>query len=155
VLSLLAGQFRKRWSFSRVALTALATEGLLTIALAFTPWFWLAVPLWALIQGVGILFNINTGSLRQAIVPNQMLGRVLTIASVLAWSAIPLGTLLGGAIIKATGNVMLVYAGIGVLIFLIPTAFSFTALGHAERYLPRKEEQAEASVLAEGETTAV
>ena len=49
VLSLLAGQFRKRWSFSRVALTALATEGLLTIALAFTPWFWLAVPLWALI----------------------------------------------------------------------------------------------------------
>ncbi len=155
VLSLLAGQFRKRWSFSRVALTALATEGLLTIALAFTPWFWLAVPLWALIQGIGILFNINTGSLRQAIVPNQMLGRVLTIAGVLAWSAIPLGTLLGGAIIKATGNVMLVYAGIGVLIFLIPTAFSFTALGHTERYLPTKEKQAEASVLAEGEATAV
>src|SRR5438046_10130012 len=46
VLSLLAGQFRKRWSFSRVALTALATEGLLTIALAFPPRFWLAVPLW-------------------------------------------------------------------------------------------------------------
>jgi MFS family permease len=155
VLSLLAGQFRKRWSFSRVALTALATEGLLTIALAFTPRFWLAVPLWALIQGIGILFNINTGSLRQAIVPNEMLGRVLTIASVLAWSAIPLGTLLGGAIIKATGNVMLVYAGIGVLIFLIPTAFSFTALGHAERYLPKKGEQAETSVLAEGGATAV
>ncbi len=73
----------------------------------------------------------------------------------LAWSAIPLGTLLGGAISKATGNVMLVYAGIGVLIFLIPTAFSFTALGHTERYLPTKEEQAEASVLAEGEATAV
>lgn len=154
VLSLLAGTFRKRWSFSRVALTALALDGLLTVAFAFTPWFWLAVPIWALIQGLGILFNINTGSLRQAIVPNQMLGRVLTIAGVLAWSAIPLGTLLGGAIIKATGNVMLVYAGIGVISFLIPIAFSFTALGHAERYLPKKEEQ-EAGIIAEGEATAV
>jgi MFS family permease len=157
VLSLLAGKFRKHWSFSRVALTALATEGLLTVVFAFTPWFWLALPLWAVISGLGILFNINTGSLRQAIVPNQMLGRVLTIAGVLAWSAIPLGTLLGGAIIKATGNVMLVYAGIGVITFLIPTAFSFTALGHAERYLPKKEEQsgAEASVVAKGEATVV
>jgi len=50
---------------------------------------------------------------------------------------------------------MLVYAGIGVLIFLIPTAFSFTALGHAERYLPKKGEQAETSALAEGGATAV
>jgi MFS family permease len=150
VLSLLAGPLRKRWSFSRVALTALATEGLLTVGLAFTHWYWVAVPLWALIQGIGILFNINTGSLRQAIVPNEMLGRVITIASVLAWSAIPLGTLLGGVLIKATGNVMLVYAGIGVLVFLIPICFSFTALGHAERYLPRQEEQpAEEGVLAE------
>jgi hypothetical protein len=68
-----------------------------------------------------------------------------------------LGTLLGGAIIKATGNVMLVYAGIGVITFLIPTAFSFTALGHAERYLPKQEEasQPEASIVAEGEATAV
>ncbi len=159
ILSLLAGTFRKRWSFSRVALTALAMDGLLTVAFAFTPWFWLAVPLWALIQGVGILFNINTGSLRQAIVPNQMLGRVMTIASVLAWSAIPLGTLLGGAIIKATGNVVLVYAGIGVISFLIPIAFSFTALGHAERYLPKKGGQEasgqEAGIIAEGEATAV
>ncbi len=155
VLSLLAGPLRKRWSFSRVALTALATEGLLTVGLAFTHWYWVAVPLWALIQGIGILFNINTGSLRQAIVPNEMLGRVMTIASVLAWSAIPLGTLLGGVLIKATGNVMLVYAGMGVLVFLIPICFSFTALGHAERYLPRPEEQpAEEGALA-GEVTAV
>ncbi len=139
ILSLLAGPLRKRWSFSRVALSALALNGLLTVALAFTPWYWLALPVWALIQGLGILFNINTSSLRQLIVPNQMLGRVMTIASVLAWSAIPLGTLLGGTAITATGNVVLVYAAIGALVFLLPVLFSFTALGHAERYLPRQE----------------
>ena len=92
-------------------------------------------------SGLGILFNINTGSLRQAIVPNNMLGRVISIASVLAWSAIPLGSLLGGYAIEQTKNVALVYGVIGVLVFLIPFSFSFTALGHAERYLPKDKEK--------------
>jgi MFS family permease len=136
VLSLLAGPLRKRWSFSTVALTAMMLEGLLTIGLAFTRWYWLALPLLALMSGLGILFNINTGSLRQAIVPNHLLGRVMSVAGVLAWSAIPLGTFIGGLLIEWTGNVALIYGVIGLLTFLIPLGFSFTALGQAERYLP-------------------
>jgi hypothetical protein len=69
-----------------------------------------------------------------------MLGRVVSIASVLAWSAIPLGSLLGGYLINQTQNIALVYGGIGVLTILIPLCFSFTPLGHAERYLPKREE---------------
>jgi MFS family permease len=113
--------------------------GLLCIVLAFIRWYWIALMLWALMSGSGMLFNINTASLRQAIVPNEMLGRVMSIASVLAWSAIPLGSLLGGLAIQKTHNVVLVYAVIGALNFLIPLAFSFTALGHAERYIPKEE----------------
>src|SRR6266487_5190158 len=150
ILSLAAGPLRKRWSFSRVALSALMLEGLLTVVLSLTRWYWLALFLWMLSSGLGILFNINTGSLRQAIVPNNMLGRVISIASVLAWSAIPLGSLLGGYAIEHTKNVALVYGVIGVLMFLIPFSFSFTALGHAERYLPKdKEETQEKSVEGE------
>lgn len=140
VLSLAAGRLRRRWSFSVIALGALMISGLLTVILAMTRDYWLAVPLWALLSGLGILFNINTGSLRQAIVPNHMLGRVISIAGVLAWSAIPLGTLLGGALIEWTGDVALVYGGIGALIFVIPLAFSFTALGRAEQYIPSSSE---------------
>jgi MFS family permease len=139
VLSLAAGPLRRRWSFSQVALGALMASGLLGIALAFTSWYWGAVALWALIMGLGILFNINTGSLRQAIVPNHLLGRVMSVAMVLAWSVNPLGSILGGLAIERTGNVVLVYAAIGALTFLIAFAFSFTALGHAERYLPQEE----------------
>jgi MFS family permease len=139
VLALAAGPLRKRWSFSTVALGALMTEGLLTIVFAFMRLYWLALPIWGIMSGLGILFNINTASLRQAIVPNYMLGRVMSIASVLAWSAIPVGATLGGAVIQWTQNVVLVYAAIGALTFLFPFAFSFTALGHAERYLPQKE----------------
>jgi MFS family permease len=142
LLSLAAGTLRKRWSFSTVALGALMLEGLLIVVFALITSYWPALVLWALISGVGILFNINTGSLRQAIVPNHMLGRVISIAGVLAWSAIPLGTFLGGLVIEATGEVALVYAVIGVLVFLIPLGFSFTALGRADRYLPQVEQAA-------------
>src|SRR5262245_24724101 len=146
VLGLAAGALRKRWSFSAVALGALMIEGLLTIALAQTTAFWVALPLWTTIQGVGVLFNINTSSLRQAIVPNHMLGRVISIAGVLAWSAIPLGTLLGGWLIERTGDVALVFGAIGVLVFLIPLGFSFTALGRAERYVPEMTRDQESGV---------
>jgi MFS family permease len=142
VLALLAGPLRKRWSFSKVALGALLLDGLFILALSFTRLYWLALIFEALAQGCGILFNINTGSLRQAIVPNHLLGRVVSIASVIAWSAIPLGAFLGGLIISETNNVALVYAGIGVLVMLIPLCFAFSPLGHAERYLMAKEDAA-------------
>ena len=59
----------------------------------------------------------------------------MTIATVLAWSAIPLGTLIGGIVIEQVKNVALVYGVIGVLMFLISFSFSFSAIGRAQRYL--------------------
>jgi MFS family permease len=136
LMSLAAGPLRKRWSFGNVALGALMLSGALIVALAFAPSFWIAVPVWGLSAGLGTLFNINTGSLRQAIVPNHMLGRIITIAMVLAWSANPLGSILGGFAIERSQNVQVIYVAIGVLTFLIPLYFRlFSPLGHAERYL--------------------
>jgi MFS family permease len=136
VLSLAAGPLRRRYSFSRVALSALVLDGLLTILFASVGSYWIALPIWAVVSGCGILFNINTGSLRQAIVPNHLLGRVISIASVLAWSAIPLGTLTGGWLIEHTGNVAAIYTAIGALTAAIAIGFSFSPLGRAEHYLP-------------------
>lgn len=136
VLGLLAGSIRKRLRFSLAALGALMLHGFLIVLFAITTWYWLGLVLWAAISGLGIFFNINTGSLRQAIVPSAMLGRVVTIAGVLAWSAIPLGTLLGGYAIEVTDNVAAVYGAIGGLTLLIALSFRFTALGRAEEYVP-------------------
>jgi MFS family permease len=136
VLSLVAGPLRRRWRFSTVALGALMLSGFLNILLALTTDYWIALPLWAAMSGLGTLFNINTGSLRQAIVPNHMLGRILTIAGVLAWSANPVGAFIGGLAIEWTHNVALVYGVIGALVVLIPFCFLFSPLGHAERYTP-------------------
>jgi len=136
VFSLLVGRLRKRFSFSQMILGILMVTGLLLIVFSQTRYFWFGLLVWALWAGVGSIFDVNTMSLRQAIVPNEMLGRVMTIAGVLAWSAIPLGTLAGGFAIQYTGNVALVYLVIGIVTFLIPLGFSFTALGRAEQYLP-------------------
>ena len=136
LFSLAAGRLRKRLSFGNVALGALMLAGLLTVALAFAPSLPAAIVLWGLSAGLGTLFNINTGSLRQAIVPNHLLGRIITIAMVLAWSANPIGAIAGGLAIERTGDVRLVYAAVGTLMFLIPLYFRlFSPLGHAERYL--------------------
>jgi predicted MFS family arabinose efflux permease len=144
VTGLLAGRLRKRLSFTALAMSSLMLMGAFEVVFAGMRWFWLAVPLWAASSGLGILFNINTGSLRQAIVPNHMLSRILTIAGVLAWSAIPAGALVGGAIVKVTGRVDLVYAGIGVLNICIAGFFRFfTALGDAQRYVDERRAEEE------------
>jgi MFS family permease len=136
LLSLAAGPVRRRLSFSVAALGALVLDGLLTVVFAATRWYWAALGLWAAISGLGIFFNINTASLRQQIVPNHLLGRVISIAGVLAWSAIPLGALVGGWAVERSGNVALVYGVIGALVALLALGFSFGPLGHADRYLP-------------------
>jgi len=144
-LSLAAGPLRRRFPFGVVALGALAVEGLLIVAFGLTSSLLIALPLWALISGLGILFNINTMSLRQQIVPNHMLGRIMSIASVIAWSANPLGALLGGFLVERIGAVP-VYVLAGTLGFLIPIGFAFSPLGHAEDYLPVQAPTAETTL---------
>ena len=145
VLSLCAGLFRKRWSFSTVALGCLMVDGLLTMVFATLTNYWAAVLIWGVYGGFAVLFNINTGSLRQSIVPNELLGRVISVAGVISWSAIPLGTLVVGYLIEWSGNVALIYGLIGATTFVIACCFHFTALGHAERYLPVQSVSTEAA----------
>ncbi|HEY6960121.1 MAG TPA: MFS transporter [Candidatus Limnocylindria bacterium] len=136
VCSLAAGPLRARWSFGNVALGALMVSGLLIVALAYAPSLPVAVVLFGLTGGVGILFNINTGSLRQAIVPEHLLGRIMSVAAVLAWSMNPLGAVVGGVIVERTGDVISVYAAIGAVVFAIALYFRVASpLGHAEDYL--------------------
>jgi MFS family permease len=137
LLGLLAGRLRRRLRFGPAALGSLGLCGLLTVGFAVNRMYWLALVIWGLASGVGIFFNINTGSLRQTIVPNALLGRIISIAGVLAWSAIPLGSLLGGFAIRWTGNVAVVYGGIGAIECLIAAwFFLLSPLGKAEDYLP-------------------
>jgi MFS family permease len=135
-LGLVAGRLRRLLRFGPAALGSLMLIGGLTVVFALNRMYWAALPLWALVGGLGIFFNVNTVSLRQAIVPNHMLGRIISIAGVLGWSAIPLGSLLGGFAVRWTGDVAVVYGGIGIIECVIAVCFFLSPLGHAEDYLP-------------------
>lgn len=130
----LAGPLRRRLPWAATTLGALAASGLATTGMALVGSYAGALVLWALASGFGLLINVNTASLRQAIVPTHLYGRVISVAGVLAWSAIPVGALAGAQVIKAVG-VAAVYGGIGVVTVGIAAGFAFSPLRRADRYL--------------------
>ncbi len=140
-VSLVAGPIRQRVSFAVTALCALVLAGLTTTAMALAGSYAAALVLWAASSGFGMLLNINTVALRQAIVPPQLYGRVVSVAQVLAWSAIPLGSLAGAAAINLSGSVTGVYAVIGGLTAAIALAFAFSPVAHGDRYLAEAAER--------------
>lgn len=135
VMGASAGRLRRRLPFAAVALGGLVVSGLALLGMGFTHSYVVGTVLWGISSGFAMLLNINTGSLRQAIVPNRLLGRVMSVASVLAWSAIPAGALAGAAVMAAT-NVSAVYAGVGAIDAVIAAAFWLSPIRHADRYLP-------------------
>lgn len=136
VFSLTAGRVKRHVPFSRIVLTTGLVKGLFVTLVGLTPWYWSALVLWGLSDGVTMLYNINTMSLRQVIVPGQLLGRVMSLSAVLSWCLVPVGALLGGLAISAIGSVALVYAVLGVLHMAVAVPFFFSSLGRAERYIP-------------------
>ena len=59
---------------------------------------------WALIffqTFAGVLWNVVTVSLRQSLIPTNLLGRVNSVYRFFAWGTIPIGTLLGGGVVFA------------------------------------------------------
>lgn len=62
---------------------------------------WLVV--WAMIFCAtifAVLWNVITVSLRQSIIPSELLGRVNSVYRFFAWGSMPIGTLIGGAIVS-------------------------------------------------------
>lgn len=127
-LSLLAGLLRKRLPLGVLILGTLMIQAMCTFAATLTHMYWLVLILWSIRMGTIILFNINTYSLTQTIVPNELLGRVIIFTRVLTWSTATIGVLLGGILIEQVRSVGLVYMGIGLLCFLTALAFILTPL---------------------------
>jgi Transmembrane secretion effector len=145
IVSVSAAALRRRLSFGVTALGALVIAGLTVTAMALIRSYPAALFLWAASCGFGLLLNINTTALRQAIVPDEMYGRVISIGQVLAWSAIPLGALAGAAAIQLSGSVADVYAVAGALTALIALSFAFSPVAHGDRYLAAASEAAPAA----------
>jgi MFS family permease len=69
----------------------------------------------------GVAYNITQVSLRQAITPERLQGRMNAAVRWIIWGTIPLGTLTGGAIGQAVGLHAALWVGAigGVPVFLL------------------------------------
>lgn len=88
------------------ATALLIWAGWLTMPLAFgAPGVVIAILVGgAAVRGLGnALYNIGTASVRQALVPGQMLGRVNSAGLFVAWGFLPVGALVGGLLGEAIG----------------------------------------------------
>lgn len=96
-----------------------------------------------------VMWNVVTVSLRQRIIPDQLLGRVNSGYRLLGWGTMPIGAALGGVLGEAVGlRAVFVVAGVGVLALLVPlfAVISDDAIRSAER-----DDLGPGGAVAEGE----
>jgi MFS family permease len=81
----------------------IAAVAVLQAAFGLAPVVWVAVAAEVLAGVVYIVFDVAQISLRQELVPDRLIGRVLSAARLVGYGAIPAGTLLGGLASRALG----------------------------------------------------
>jgi MFS family permease len=75
---------------------------------------------------VGGAFNVVFGSIRQRIVPNHLLGRVMASFRVISWGSLPIGALLGGIIGQTFGLTAVFIAAAAIHVALLPSRLILT-----------------------------
>lgn len=116
--SLLAGRQKELKRRRIVMIGSLLIGGSTFIALAFTQDIWLAVIIELLAGVTGPFFHVHSNSLFQRIVPNNLLGRVLSVRLLIIRTAMPLEILLGSRFSEIWG-VRPLFALIGVIICFV------------------------------------
>lgn len=72
-----------------------------------------------------VVYNINQVSLRQAITPEPMLGRMNATMRFIVWGTIPIGQVIGGLVATIFGTLTAIWIGvIGGLFAFLPVLFS-------------------------------
>lgn len=101
--SILGGMLAPRWSarFGAGACLAAAMGGsaIVSAAIGLSSHWAIVLVLFGVTAVLGILWNVITVSLRQAIIPSHLLGRVNSVYRFFAWGMLPIGAAVGGLLV--------------------------------------------------------
>jgi MFS family permease len=102
----------------------------------------------------GVIYNIAQVSLRQAITPERIQGRMNSVMRFIVWGTIPLGSFTGGVLASWIGlKATLIVSGLGCCLPFLPVLFSPV---RSVREMPEPlEEEPLDVILADAEATAV
>ncbi len=118
--SLLSSRISRVLGQARSMVTAIALVALGITLLGFAPNVWWAIALQFVVMASVVVFNVIGMSVRQAITPERILGRIVATSRVLSTLGIPVGALTGGVIASLTSvRTTFVVAGIATLVPLV------------------------------------
>jgi MFS family permease len=125
--ALLAGPIAERFGLGRTIIWSIPfAAGMLLVPLAPVsnpiPWLVAAGLLWSF---CGPVYNINQVSLRQAITPERMQGRMNATMRFIVWGTIPIGSFIGGLLGSTIGlRPTIVIGTVGMTLAFLPPLFS-------------------------------
>jgi MFS family permease len=98
--SVLASKASEKIGGGNTLTLTLIGSGITTGLIGFASNAGLVWAMFAIGSFLGTMWNVITVSLRQTIIPDHLLGRVNSVYRFFAWGMIPIGTLMGGIIVK-------------------------------------------------------
>ena len=113
--SLVAPALVRRWGRGNVMFAATAVGGLALAGVGAAPNVWVALASYALGACGVAAWNVPWGSVRQAIIPGHLLGRVLGLIRTLVWGVMPVAIILGGWLGRVRSEAPLRRRGSGVV----------------------------------------
>ncbi len=126
--ALAAAPMARRLGLGRTLVLSAFGFGLEWGCIAFTPeaLIWPATVASAFVGGFcGVTWNVNQVSLRQAITPPRMQGRMNASMRFIVWGTIPVGALLGGVLGGLIGlRETITIGAIGALVAFLPVTLS-------------------------------
>jgi MFS family permease len=127
--ALTANKIFARFGVGRTIIASSILGGPMFLAIPFAPHghaaLFVLVP--AILVGgfMGVIYNIAQVSLRQAITPESIQGRMNSVMRFIVWGAIPLGSFAGGIFASVIGlKATLIVSGVGCSLAFLPVLFS-------------------------------
>ncbi len=88
---------------ARIAIWTMVLSALAFLVFGLSSDPWLAGAMFGFVGFLTVIFNVALGSLRQALTPDRLLGRVISAFRLFGYGAVPLGSLLDGLLARSFG----------------------------------------------------
>jgi MFS family permease len=124
-----SNRISSRFGVGRTIIAASIIGGPMTLLVAFAPQgnaaLLLLVPVFTIGGLANVIYNVTQVSLRQAITPERLQGRMNSVMRFIVWGTLPLGALVGGILASQIGvRETVIVGGIGCCLPFLPVLFS-------------------------------
>lgn len=121
--ALVAPRIMKHLTGGKIITWAAALQGCIVLFITFSRHPWVTASLWGLTGTLSAITIVTFFTLRQRVVPAHLLSRTIAFTRMIAYLAIPTGTISGGIVLQKTGSFMYVATISGSAMLVSALAF--------------------------------